>query len=48
VVFLYKIVASFPYRSLDIRVAQLAGMPAPVIQRAIEIMNELEKTTGMP
>jgi DNA mismatch repair protein MutS len=27
-------------------VAQLAGLPAPVIQRANEIMAELEKTSG--
>ena len=26
--------------------AQLAGLPAPVIQRATEIMAELEKTSG--
>ena len=26
--------------------AQLAGLPAPVIQRANEIMAELEKTSG--
>ena len=33
-------------RSYGIHVAQLAGLPSPVIQRANEIMAELEKTSG--
>jgi len=46
VVFLYKIIAGGADRSYGIHVAQLAGLPAPVIQRANEIMAELEKTSG--
>src|SRR5574342_26394 len=46
VVFLHKIVPGGADRSYGIHVAQLAGLPAPVIQRASEIMAELEKTTG--
>lgn len=46
VVFLHKIIAGGADRSYGIHVAQLAGLPAPVIQRANEIMAELEKTSG--
>jgi DNA mismatch repair protein MutS len=46
IVFLHKIVAGGADRSYGIHVAQLAGLPAPVIQRANEIMAELEKTSG--
>ncbi|MBI5351612.1 MAG: DNA mismatch repair protein MutS [Chloroflexi bacterium] len=46
VVFLHKIIAGGADRSYGIHVAQLAGLPAPVIQRANEIMVELEKTSG--
>jgi len=46
VVFLHKIVAGGADKSYGIHVAQLAGLPAPVIQRANEIMHELEKTSG--
>ena len=46
VVFLHKIVPGGADRSYGIHVAQLAGLPAPVIQRANEIMVELEKTSG--
>jgi len=46
VVFLHKIVPGGADRSYGIHVAQLAGLPAPVIQRASEIMAELEKTSG--
>jgi len=46
VVFLHKIVAGGADKSYGIHVAQLAGLPAPVIQRANEIMLELEKTSG--
>jgi DNA mismatch repair protein MutS len=46
VVFLHKIVPGGADRSYGIHVAQLAGLPSPVIQRASEIMAELEKTTG--
>ena len=46
VVFLHKIVSGGADKSYGIHVAQLAGLPAPVIQRANEIMLELEKTSG--
>jgi DNA mismatch repair protein MutS len=46
VVFLHKIVPGGADRSYGIHVAQLAGLPSPVIQRANEIMAELEKSSG--
>ncbi len=46
VVFLHKIVAGGADKSYGIHVAQLAGLPAPVVARANEIMDELEKTSG--
>jgi DNA mismatch repair protein MutS len=46
VVFLHKIVAGGADRSYGIHVAQLAGLPKPVIQRANEILKQLEKTSG--
>jgi DNA mismatch repair protein MutS len=46
VVFLHKIIPGGADRSYGIHVAQLAGLPRPVIQRANEIMSELEKSTG--
>jgi DNA mismatch repair protein MutS len=46
VVFLHKIVSGGADKSYGIHVAQLAGLPAPVVQRANEIMTELEKTSG--
>jgi DNA mismatch repair protein MutS len=46
VVFLHKIIPGGADRSYGIHVAQLAGLPSPVIQRASEIMAELEKTSG--
>ncbi len=46
VVFLHKIVPGGADKSYGIHVAQLAGLPAPVIARANEIMAELEKTSG--
>jgi DNA mismatch repair protein MutS len=46
VIFLHKIVPGGADRSYGIHVAQLAGLPGPVINRASEIMSELEKTTG--
>jgi DNA mismatch repair protein MutS len=46
VIFLHKIVAGGADKSYGIHVAQLAGLPAPVIQRANEIMVELEKSSG--
>lgn len=46
IVFLHKIIAGGADRSYGIHVAQLAGLPSPVIGRANEIMAELEKTSG--
>ena len=46
VVFLHKIVPGGADRSYGIHVAQLAGLPAPVIQRANEIMSQLERSSG--
>jgi len=46
VVFLHKIIPGGADRSYGIHVAQLAGLPRPVIQRATEIMRDLEKTSG--
>lgn len=46
VVFLHKIIPGGADRSYGIHVAQLAGLPRPVIQRASEILVELEKSSG--
>jgi len=46
VVFLHKIIAGGADKSYGIHVAQLAGLPSPVIGRANEIMTELEKSAA--
>jgi DNA mismatch repair protein MutS len=46
VVFLHKIVPGGADRSYGIHVAQLAGMPRPVVQRAGEILQQLEASSG--
>jgi DNA mismatch repair protein MutS len=46
VVFLHKIVPGGADRSYGIHVAQLAGLPSPVVQRANEIMSQLERSSG--
>lgn len=46
VIFLHKIINGGADRSYGIHVAQLAGLPKPVIQRANEILTELEKSAG--
>ncbi|MGB9673095.1 MAG: DNA mismatch repair protein MutS, partial [Anaerolineales bacterium] len=46
VIFLHKIIPGGADRSYGIHVAQLAGLPKPIIQRANEILNELEKSAG--
>ena len=46
VVFLHKIISGGADRSYGIHVAQLAGLPRPIIQRATEIMRDLEKSSG--
>jgi DNA mismatch repair protein MutS len=46
VIFLHKIVPGGSDRSYGIHVAQMAGMPRPVIQRANEILAQLEASAG--
>ena len=46
VVFLHKIVPGGADRSYGIHVAQIAGLPKPVIQRANEILHQLEESSG--
>jgi DNA mismatch repair protein MutS len=46
VVFLHRIVPGSADRSYGIHVAQLAGLPRPVIQRADEILKQLEASAG--
>jgi DNA mismatch repair protein MutS len=46
VVFLHKIIPGGTDRSYGIHVAQLAGLPRPVIQRASEILTQLEASSG--
>ena len=46
VVFLHRIVPGSADRSYGIHVAQLAGLPRPVIQRADEILRQLEASAG--
>ncbi|HWQ83085.1 MAG TPA: DNA mismatch repair protein MutS, partial [Anaerolineales bacterium] len=46
VVFLHKIIPGGADRSYGIHVGQLAGLPRPVVQRASEILRQLEATSG--
>ena len=46
VVFLHKIVPGSADRSYGIHVAQLAGVPAPIIERAAIILKQLEESSG--
>ena len=46
VVFLHKIIPGGADRSYGIHVGQLAGLPKPVIQRADEILHQLEASSG--
>jgi DNA mismatch repair protein MutS len=46
VVFLHKIVSGSADRSYGIHVGQLAGLPRPVVQRAGEILEQLEASAG--
>jgi DNA mismatch repair protein MutS len=48
VVFLHKIVPGGADRSYGIHVAQLAGLPRPVIRRAQEILAQLEQNKAQP
>jgi DNA mismatch repair protein MutS len=46
VVFLHKIIPGAADRSYGIHVGQLAGLPSPVVQRAEQILFQLEKSSG--
>jgi DNA mismatch repair protein MutS len=46
VIFLHRILPGSSDRSYGIHVAQLAGLPRPVIQRADEILKQLEDSSG--
>lgn len=46
VVFLHQILTGAADKSYGIHVAQLAGLPPPVVQRANQILEELEKSSG--
>jgi len=46
VVFLHKVVPGGADRSYGIHVGRLAGLPGPVVQRASEILSQLEATSG--
>jgi len=46
VIFLHKIVPGAADRSYGIHVAQMAGLPTPVISRANEILKQLEASSG--
>jgi DNA mismatch repair protein MutS len=48
VIFLHKIVPGAADRSYGIHVAQLAGLPKPVIHRAEEILEDLEGQGNAP
>jgi DNA mismatch repair protein MutS len=46
IVFLYRVVPGAADRSYGIHVAKLAGLPGPVLARADEVLNALEKSDG--
>jgi DNA mismatch repair protein MutS len=46
VVFLHKIIPGAADRSYGIHVGQMAGLPLPVVQRAEQILLQLEKSSG--
>jgi DNA mismatch repair protein MutS len=48
VVFMHKIVRGGADKSYGIHVAELAGVPRPVVNRAHEILKELERGTARP
>ncbi|HXG79001.1 MAG TPA: DNA mismatch repair protein MutS [Methyloceanibacter sp.] len=48
IVFLYRVVTGAADRSYGIHVAKLAGLPAPVLKRAGEVLTALEKADGRP
>lgn len=46
VIFLHKIIPGGSDRSYGIHVAEMAGLPPPVVHRASEILTQLEASTG--
>ena len=48
IVFLYRVKMGAADRSYGIHVAKLAGLPAPVLDRASAVLAELEKADGRP
>lgn len=46
VVFLHQILPGAAERSFGVHVAQMAGLPAPCVARAKEVLKDLEKNTG--
>jgi DNA mismatch repair protein MutS len=46
IVFLHKVVTGGADRSYGVHVAQLAGMPKPVVERARELLQHLENQSG--
>ncbi len=48
IVFLYRVVTGAADRSYGIHVAKLAGLPPPVLARANEVLQALEKADGRP
>jgi DNA mismatch repair protein MutS len=48
IVFLYRVVMGAADRSYGVHVAKLAGLPAPVLARANEVLSALEKADGRP
>jgi DNA mismatch repair protein MutS len=48
IVFLYRVVPGAADRSYGIHVAKLAGLPEPVLDRAGEVLSQLEKADGRP
>ena len=48
IVFLYRLVMGAADRSYGIHVAKLAGLPAPVLARANDVLSALEKADGRP
>lgn len=48
IVFLHKVKAGAADRSYGVQVAKLAGLPAPVVERAREVLSRLEKADRRP
>jgi DNA mismatch repair protein MutS len=48
IVFLYRVVSGAADRSYGLHVAKLAGLPKPVLARAAEVLEQLERADGRP